>query len=142
VEGRIYKLRHRQMKYVLYTSVLDESKYDSSIVSDIVIKARKDNQKHNITGVLLFDGHVFTQYIEGDNKDVDSLIENILFDKRHKNVFIIAVGETKQRLYETWKLGYIDLSSQEHESKNVISKNDLNIKAFHMLIDRFVCGGS
>jgi hypothetical protein len=129
------------MKYVLYTSVFDEFKYDPSIVCDIVLKARKENQKHNITGVLLFDGHVFTQYVEGENKDVDRLMENILFDERHKRVFIITVGETQQRLYETWELGYIDLSSLHDESKNVISRDDLNIKAFHKLIDRFVSGG-
>lgn len=129
------------MKYVFYTSVLDDSKYDSSIVSDIVFKARKKNQKNRITGVLLFDGHLFTQYIEGDNKDVDSLIENILLDKRHKSVYIISVGETQQRLYETWELGYIDLSGPEPGSKNLICKDDLNIKAFHKLIDRFVIGG-
>jgi hypothetical protein len=129
------------MKYVLYTSVLDKSKYDCSIVNEIVSKARNENQKHNITGVLLFDGLLFTQYIEGDNKDVDKLIENILFDKRHKNVFIITVGENQQRLYDSWELGYIDLRSLGEDSKNVISQNDLNIHAFHKLIDRFVSGG-
>jgi hypothetical protein len=128
------------MKFVLYTSALDQSKYDPSIVSDIIRHARKQNVKHSITGVLLFDGSTFTQYIEGQADGVDRLMEKILLDERHNRVFIITVGATQTRLYDKWELGYIDLTSQTSNPKNIISKKDLNVKAFHKLIDRFVVG--
>ncbi len=126
------------MKFVLYTSNLNEPEYDPSIVCDIVRYARKENIKHSITGVLIFDGQTFTQYVEGHDDDVDRLFENIMFDERHKNVFVITVGTTTKRLYHKWELGFIDLTIQSDDSKNIISKDDLNPEAFHRLIDRFV----
>jgi hypothetical protein len=126
------------MKFVLYTSVLDQTKYDPSIVSDIIKHARNENVKHGITGVLLFDGDSFTQYIEGQPDGVDRLMEKIMLDERHNRVFIITVGATQSRLYDKWELGYIDLTNQVSDPKNIVSKNDLNVKAFHKLIDRFV----
>jgi hypothetical protein len=73
------------MRFVLYTSVLDASKYDASVLPDILNTVRRENLNHQVTSLLLFDGHQFTQYLEGEDDAVDSLIGNILFDKRHKN---------------------------------------------------------
>lgn len=122
----------------MYTSDLNQSRYDASIVCDIVKNARKGNLKHNVTGVLIFDGHTFTQYIEGHENDVDRLIQNILSEERHKSVFVISEGTIENRLYEKWELGFIDLTSQPVNSDGVIAKSDLNPAAFHRLIDRFV----
>lgn len=80
------------MKFVLYTSVLNQEHYDVLAVPEIVRTARVENSIHGITGVLLFDGLNFTQYFEGDEATVDRLLANILRDKRHKNIVLVLTG--------------------------------------------------
>ena len=49
----------------------------------------RNNQKANITGILLCSGGIFFQILEGKEKVVDPLYEKILKDDRHKDIFCL-----------------------------------------------------
>lgn len=100
------------MKFVLYTSVLNQDDYDVLVVPDIFKTARANNSTLGITGILLFDGLNFTQYIEGDPESLDRLFNKIIQDKRHKNLVVVSSGEQENRLYMNWGMGYVDTSNK------------------------------
>lgn len=47
---------------------------DATCVAQIVKKARAFNESAQITGILVFDGEFFCQYIEGPSNQVQDLI--------------------------------------------------------------------
>lgn len=123
------------MKFVLYTSILNQEDYDIFVVPKIIKTARSQNSIHQITGVLLFDGLNFTQYFEGEAQAVDRLSENILRDERHKNMAIILTGRHHTRLYSEWKMGYIDTTDHMDEAHST-PKSTLNMESFKKIVDR------
>ena len=46
------------------------------------------NERHNMTGILLFDGEYFFQVLEGESEDVNFLFEHIKKDNRHENCLL------------------------------------------------------
>ncbi len=124
------------MKFVLYTSVLNQEHYDVMAVPAIVRTARTENSIHGITGVLLFDGLNFTQYFEGEEKAVDVLWHNIQRDKRHKNLIVVLTGHQEGRLYDDWGMGYIDISDNEIDIESCISAADFSVDIFKQTISR------
>ncbi|MGP1718240.1 MAG: BLUF domain-containing protein [Methylophilus sp.] len=122
------------MKFVLYTSVLNQEDYDVMEVPNIIKTARAENSKSEISGVLLFDGLNFTQYFEGGAAAVDTLLDNILRDVRHKNIFVALNGRQTSRLYSSWGMGYIDTSNQEIDMAGCIASADFSANTFKQKI--------
>lgn len=67
---------------VLYTSELEPA-VKVSAIAGIVRRARVWNAAHGITGVLVFDGGRFCQYLEGPAAEVHALALRIAADARH-----------------------------------------------------------
>lgn len=118
------------MKFVLYTSVLNQDQYDALVVPDIIKTARTENNIHGITGVLLFDGENFTQYFEGEDAEVETLLDNIMRDPRHKNIVVVLSGELQSRVYDHWEMGYVDISNSEIDIQRCLSRPDFCIDLF------------
>ncbi|WP_275355551.1 BLUF domain-containing protein [Methylophilus sp. YYY-1] len=118
------------MKFVLYTSVLNQEHYDVLVVPEIVKTARAANSRDGITGVLLFDGLNFTQYFEGEAASVDALLANILRDRRHKNIVMILSGDLPGRLYADWGMGYIDISDNQFDMAACLAAADFSVGSF------------
>ena len=55
-------------------------------IQKILDACKRNNQGKDITGVLLYSGTHFVQYLEGDFKKINELYDNIKSDVRHKNV--------------------------------------------------------
>lgn len=122
------------MKFVLYTSVLNQEQYDVLAVPDIVKTARAENSIHGITGILLFDGLNFTQYFEGEATAVDRLLDNILRDKRHKNIVLVLTGHHEDRIYDDWGMGYIDITDHEIDFSSCFAAPDFSMATFKLKI--------
>lgn len=76
-------------------------------VSDILRVARRRNATHHVTGLLVFDGDNFFQYLEGQIQNVSTAIASIQRDIRHRNMCMISQGEhLKSRCFPTWSMGY------------------------------------
>lgn len=81
---------------------------DIGCVAEIAKFSRVFNQAHDITGVLIFDGQRFVQYIEGPQAYVIALANKIALDTRHTNFTPLhqAQGIT-QRLFPQWAMAYV-----------------------------------
>ena len=69
------------------------------------------NSKHNITGLLLFDGEYFFQVLEGEGDVLPQLFEKIKKDNRHKNIVTITDNAIHKRDFENWTLRGIKLDT-------------------------------
>lgn len=76
---------------------------------DILNSARKNNIKHNITGVLLYSEGVFIQVIEGDEAGVDLAFAKIEKDFRHKNIITLIDQPIQHKSFADWAMGFATL---------------------------------
>jgi len=66
---------------ILYASTTTDQ-FKPKDIEDILSKARQENSKLNITGMLCFSSNYFLQCIEGSRANVNELYHKILNDKR------------------------------------------------------------
>jgi hypothetical protein len=90
---------------VLYVSTLAPTAA-LKVVGEIAGIARLQNQKMNITGLLVFDGMRFCQQIEGPRKPVLALLERIRQDWRHVDLKVLHHGALEKRRFRNFSLGY------------------------------------
>lgn len=89
----------------LYSSELSSS-YDVTCVPDIIKTARGFNEEHGITGVLIFDGVRFVQYLEGPKAQLLPLLDSIALDPRHTNFAVQYQKKREKRLFKNWSIAY------------------------------------
>lgn len=92
--------------YALYTSMISLNS-GPSCVSEIVRFARGRNAQLNVTGLLIFDGLRFCQYLEGPSETIYTLCEKIRGDPRHHRMDIKEHGRlTGARRFPDRALAY------------------------------------
>lgn len=103
----------QELQGFLYHSQLD-STAQIGCIADIVKEARDFNATHTITGVLMFDGHRFAQYIEGPPDKIELLIGMLAKDPRHTDFTpqhnVLRAGG---RLFADWCMAYVHLDSDD-----------------------------
>lgn len=95
-----------ELRQYLYVSRLAPGAQTSD-VTDIVRTARTRNAIAGITGLLLFNGDAFCQYVEGPALAMAPLLEALATDARHDQVTVLhdALVLGVRRM-PTWALGY------------------------------------
>lgn len=66
----------------LYCSMLSPDA-EPTCVADIIRTSRRVNAELDVTGILVFDGQRFCQYLEGPGAHIDALAARIRNDPRH-----------------------------------------------------------
>lgn len=98
---------------ILYHSQLAPSA-PISCVADIVKTARGFNKDHEITGILVFDGQRFFQYLEGPQQAVADLVKAIAADPRHVEFRLQHQGERmEERMFRNWSMAYVLVDDSE-----------------------------
>lgn len=90
---------------LIYTSFVSADA-DPLCAREIVREARNKNEELNITGMLVFDGLRFCQYLEGPEDAVYSLSERIRRDNRHIEFVIKEHGPLLRERRFSWSMGY------------------------------------
>lgn len=127
----------QEILQLIYTSVLSPSTPISE-VSSIIRSSRTKNFSYGITGVLLFDGQHFCQYIEGEASHVNALIENIRKDSRNVNFKVIYSHAAQgMRKFSNWRAGYPMECSPEIMSKIVATPTDYMLVNFLQMTKSF-----
>ena len=93
------------LQEILYVSTL-AADAPLRVVADIAVKSRSNNQRLDITGLLIFDGMHFCQQLEGSAQELAALMERIRQDPRHTDVAILHQGPLDQRRFRRFSLGY------------------------------------
>ncbi|MEO0335794.1 MAG: BLUF domain-containing protein [Pseudomonadota bacterium] len=115
-----------------YVSVA-EGDWNQVRLSELEIQAASNNSSQGITGLLVFDGTHFFQYLEGERDQVESIYKKIQQDDRHSSVTMLSEGEVFERLFARWamklflpenfnsedRLHILDLLSQKHEKESI-----------------------
>jgi hypothetical protein len=81
---------------------------------DELLKVARDfNQKHLITGVLLFSGTSFMQCFEGPDEAVQKVYERVLDSSKHKDVMVMMDEPIEQRAFGDWLMGSAKATESE-----------------------------
>ncbi len=92
-------------------------------ITQIIDEAIAFNGQVGITGCLVYDRGYFLQLLEGEEDAVDQLYKKIKKDTRHSEAEILSTGYTKNRIFESWKMGYVELLSKTTGEKEELAKN-------------------
>lgn len=76
---------------------------------ELLLKARINNSKVGITGLLLYHKMSFFQILEGDEQDVLPLFAHIERDSRHDRVLLLSKKEVTAQNFGDWSMGFIDM---------------------------------
>lgn len=91
---------------LIYTSALS-SPTNVIAMPSILRSSRIRNLHFGITGVLLFDGHHFCGWLEGDACSVSQLRQNIERDERQAGFKVIGLKYAENtRMFPGWSVGY------------------------------------
>lgn len=86
----------------------------SDTISGIARQARSNNERTDITGLLVFDGKHFVQVMEGPQQAVVSTADLMKTDRRHERMEVLhSAAQTRPRRFPHWRLGYLVLDLQE-----------------------------
>jgi len=89
----------------LYVSEM--SRPDAHELGRICEQSRLNNLRDGITGVLVFDGHAFCQFVEGSEGVIAALLTRLEGDERHRHMRLLQFGPRPgPRRFPLWRLGY------------------------------------
>lgn len=100
-------------------------KYSQEELFALLKKARANNIKHQITGLLLYDDMSFMQLMEGDRTSVEDIFENRIKPSRlHTRVTLLAHREIEERNFENWSMGF--MSSKHRKIQEIPGFRDFS----------------
>lgn len=127
-------------------SYISEYKEDLDILdlANIEVVSNYNNQKNNISGILISFGKHFYQVIEGPDEEVIKLYEKISADDRHFNIQELNREVTEKRQYPEWGMKHINLNNESEAIlepvKAILSsftKNYSRLKQSHDVIQTY-----
>ncbi len=81
---------------------------DATEIARIARLSRVNNASAKLTGVLMFDGTLFCQYLEGSEQAVRHMAIKIAVDSRNTRFRLLHQSpKTAGRRFETWHLGIV-----------------------------------
>ena len=79
-------------------------------VDKILQSAHRNNPAHSITGLLVFGGGIFFQWLEGPKASVTHLMDRIRVDGRHHDVVELTSGEeVRERMFPNWDMELVSV---------------------------------
>lgn len=109
---------------------------DDAAVARIIETSRRFNPARGITGLLVFGGGVFFQWLEGPRDNVIELMATLKTDPRHENVVSLSTNEeVRERLFPDWDMELVtaldirdvlvDALGDAKEAQNTMALNRL-----------------
>lgn len=76
-------------------------------ISDLLAVSRRNNQRDNITGALLFNGRGFAQVLEGPEGAVRVLYGKIVDDPRNTKAVLLDARMRRSRVFSRWSMAFV-----------------------------------
>lgn len=86
-------------------------------LSELLKQSRKNNQKNNVTGILLLVEGCFLQILEGEKSTIKTLYNKVKKDTRHNNILKISEGTTQERVFKAWSMGFKNIPFVEYKKQ-------------------------
>ncbi len=78
--------------------------FDGSILSGILMDARRANARDSITGALICRADIYLQWLEGPEAQVRSALDRIKRDDRHLEVTVHVAEPVTERVFGEWAM--------------------------------------
>jgi hypothetical protein len=98
-----------QLVCAVYVSSAHKALDDEELL-ELLRVARLNNERHNITGMLLYRDGNFLQVLEGPAAEVDELIDTIKRDTRHHGVILMSRRGVQERQFAEWQMAFRNMS--------------------------------
>jgi hypothetical protein len=90
---------------LIYASETTEA-LSPAAVQHIVDRARVNNARLHLSGLLLFDSRYFLQVLEGNRAALSELFGRIATDPRHRRIELLEVTPVHERRFAHWSMGF------------------------------------
>lgn len=90
------------MKQLIYRS--EPFGFDKAMLAGILVQARRNNARDDITGALICRQDLYLQLIEGPGAAIDTLYARIAADDRHLDVRLLLIDEVDERMFPAWAM--------------------------------------
>lgn len=107
---------------VLYISIMNRD-YTNAELEQLLHTFRANNNKYNISGLMLYYESHIIQYIEGPTENINRLYDNIKKDNRHSYIVTFLNNNITTRIFKDWTLGF-----QKINKEKFIEFTKLNLK--------------
>jgi hypothetical protein len=94
------------MLEIIYASAAVKP-FSQAELTALLLKARVNNTRLGISGMLLYDRGSFLQVLEGEAGAVRALYETISKDERHERVVNLLETTVSARSFEGWSMGFV-----------------------------------
>ena len=91
------------MYYLIYISAAKPG-VDEVEMHEILTVAVKNNEAHDVTGLLVYHDGMFIQMLEGEKQDVELIFEKIQKDERHFDIRTLSKGTSEKRHFPNWRM--------------------------------------
>jgi hypothetical protein len=78
--------------------------FDSSILDNILLYSRRNNERDDITGALICRHEMYLQFLEGPKEKIVALFDRICTDGRHLEVSLLLSEDCSERLFPGWSM--------------------------------------
>jgi Sensors of blue-light using FAD len=79
-------------------------------LTELLTKARGNNQGLGVSGLLLYHRGSFLQVLEGEESVVTPLYDKIAKDPRHHRCIVIKRETVVKRSFADWSMGFVEIS--------------------------------
>lgn len=93
------------LKSIVYTSVATVP-VEKHVLRDILSASTRNNNKLELTGLLIYFDGTYVQVLEGPSENVDLMIGRIRKDHRNKDMIILMENEIEEREFSQWDMGF------------------------------------
>lgn len=117
------------MSYIFQLSYMSQSRepFSQEQLDEMLVKARENNDRLGVTGVLIYNKGVFLQLLEGSEEAVQEIFQKICLDPRHHHIQNFFENYTKQRMFENWSMAY----------QNIDTFQPTTIKSLQQIVQQF-----
>lgn len=90
------------LKQIIYTS--QPFGFDDAMLGGILVQARRNNPRNDITGCLICRQDLYLQLLEGPEAAIDTLYDKIKGDDRHLAVVQLSKASVTTRMFPDWAM--------------------------------------
>jgi Sensors of blue-light using FAD len=78
--------------------------FDDAMLNGILVQARRNNPRNDITGCLICRQDLYLQLLEGPEAAIDDLYAKITADDRHLQVMQLSRTNVSARMFANWAM--------------------------------------
>lgn len=95
-----------QLIQLIYISASTVS-FSTEDLTTLLKKARSNNSKVDVSGMLIYHEGSFFQVLEGTEEEVFRIYNIIEDDPRHDDVRLLLKSVVEERSFENWSMGFV-----------------------------------